>query len=61
VASRQNLSPTIGSFDHDVRFAPMTLTPDDLDELTKQRVVCRRNPNPFNLTGSYLINLLAIV
>jgi hypothetical protein len=59
VAGRQELSAAVGSFDDQVRLADMPLAPHHHDRATRQRVVRRRDPHAFDVTGITLISVSA--
>ena len=61
MAGRQELAPAAGPLDHQVGRALVPLAPNHPDQLPRQRVVLRRDPNPFDVTGRGLLNMVVAV
>jgi hypothetical protein len=59
MAGWQELSTLVGSFDDQIGLTPLMCPANYADHLTRQGVVVRRHPNPFDLTGTSLISLSA--
>jgi hypothetical protein len=59
MAGRQELSAAAGTFDDEVGLAAMPLAPHHHDRPTRQRVVRRRDPHAFDVTGMTLISVSA--
>jgi hypothetical protein len=57
----QKLAPPVRSLDHQMGGTRMALAPDHPYQLPCQRMMRRRNPNPFNVIGSALLSLVAAV
>jgi hypothetical protein len=56
---RQQLPPTVGPLDHQMRFALVPLAPHHGHPLACQRVVCRDDPYAFDVAGTRLLSLMA--
>jgi hypothetical protein len=57
VAGRQELPAAVGTFDDEVGLAAMPLAPHHHDRTTGQRMVRRRDPHAFDVTGTTLISV----
>jgi hypothetical protein len=61
VAGRQELPAAVGAFDDEVGLAAMPLAPHHHDHPARQGVVCRRDPHTFDVTGTTLTSVSAVV
>jgi hypothetical protein len=61
MAGGQKLAPSVGPLDHQMGGTLMPLASDHPHQLPYQRMMRRRNPNPFDVTGSGLLSLMAAV
>jgi hypothetical protein len=57
----QKLAPPVRSLNHQMGGTLMALAPDHPHQLPCQRMVRPRDPNPFDVTGSGLLSLMAPV
>jgi hypothetical protein len=58
---RQELATPVWPLDHQMGRALVPLAPDHPDQPPRQRMVRRRNPDPFDVTGIQLLSLLVAV
>ena len=61
MAGREELTPAAGPLDHQVGRALVPLAPNHTDQLPRQRVVRRRDPNPFDMTRRGLVTMAVAV
>jgi hypothetical protein len=57
MAGGQELTPPVEPLDHQMGGALVPLAPNHPDHLSHQRVVRRRDPNPFDVTRRGLLNM----
>jgi hypothetical protein len=57
----QKLAPPVRSLDYQMGSTLMALAPDHPHQLSCQRMMRRRNPNPFDVTGRGLLSLMVAV
>jgi hypothetical protein len=61
VAGREELPPAVGPLDDQVGFAAVPLAADDRNQPAGQGVMRRGDPDAFDLPGTYLLSLSAVV
>jgi hypothetical protein len=61
MAGRQELSPAVGPFDHQMGFALVPLVAHHQDHLPRQGMVRRRDLHPLDVTGTRLLSLAVSV
>jgi hypothetical protein len=61
MAGGQKLAPSVGALDHQMGGTLMPLASDHPHQLLYQRMMRRRNPNPFDVTGRRLLSLMVAV
>ena len=61
MSGRQELASPVRPLNHQMSRALVPLAPDHSDQLPRERMVGRRNPDPFDVTGIQVIILVIAV